>query len=75
MPVVATPKPVVDVLVLMGNPKLYIADMHKALTIKQIVIDASVPAWKANLWMADCKALQIPYFNVAEKGAFVMTAQ
>ncbi|HEY0039023.1 MAG TPA: ComEC family competence protein, partial [Flavisolibacter sp.] len=66
------PKPVVDVVVLSKNPKLYISKLLNAFVIKQVVIDGSVPAWKALLWKRDCDSLKLPCYNVAEEGAFVM---
>ena len=74
-PLVNTDKSVsanVDVAILSGNPKLYISDLIKQITPAQIIIDSSVPAWKASYWKKDCDSLQIPYFDVSEKGAFVM---
>lgn len=65
-------KPVIDVLVLSKNPKIYIAKLASAAVIKQVVIDGSVPAWKATRWKHDCDSLGIPFYNVAVLGAFVM---
>ncbi len=67
-----TLKQTIDVLILSKNPKLYISNLTKTFFIKQIVVDGSVPAWKASLWKKDCDSLHIPYFDVSEKGAFVM---
>ena len=66
------PKPIVDVVVLSKNPKLYITSLLNAFTVKQVVIDGSVPPWKAALWKRDCDSLKIPFYNVADEGAFVM---
>lgn len=65
-------KPQVDVIILSKNPKLYISQLQSSFSFKQIVIDGSVPAWKAKLWKKDCDSLKIPYYDVNEKGAFVM---
>jgi competence protein ComEC len=65
-------KPHIDVLVLSKNPKLYVNELATAFDIAQIVIDASVPRWKAKLWQQDCKARHLPCHDVTEKGAFVM---
>ncbi len=62
----------IDVLILSKNPKLYISNLLKTFQINQIVIDGSVPQWKAKLWEHDCDSLNIHCFNVSEKGAFVM---
>ncbi|MBO9619800.1 MAG: ComEC family competence protein [Niabella sp.] len=62
----------VALAVLSGNPRLYIADLIQRVQPAQIVIDGSVPAWKARYWQKDCDSLRIPCHNVALKGAFVM---
>jgi len=62
----------IDVLVLSKNPKVYIPQLLNAFALKQVVIDGSVPAWKAALWKRDCDSLKIPCYNIAEEGAFVM---
>lgn len=62
----------VDVMILSKNPKLYISALLDAFAVKQIVIDGSVPPWKARLWKRDCDSLKIPCYNVAEDGAFVL---
>ena len=61
-----------DLLILSKNPKIYISALIKRFSLHQIVIDGSVPAWKARLWKKDCDSLHIPYHDVSEKGAFVM---
>lgn len=62
----------IDLVILSGNPGLYIADLIKVVEPKQIVISSSAPAWKANYWQKDCDSLKIPCHNVWVKGAFVM---
>lgn len=70
--VTANPKTKVDLLVLSKNPKVYISRLLNAFAIERIVIDGSVPAWKAALWKRDCDSLKIPCYSVADEGAFVM---
>jgi competence protein ComEC len=62
----------IDLLIISQNPKLYITKLAKTFSIKQIVFDASVPAWRLSYWKKDCDSLHIPYHDVSEKGAFVM---
>ncbi|WP_245957642.1 ComEC/Rec2 family competence protein [Niabella yanshanensis] len=62
-----------DLVILSGNPRLYISDLLKKVKPSQIVIDGSVPAWKARYWLRDCDSLQIACHNVATSGAFVMS--
>jgi len=65
-------KQTIDILILSKNPKLYISNLVQTFSIHQIVIDGSVPSWKARLWKHDCDSLRIPCFDVSEKGAFVV---
>lgn len=71
----ALQKPLADLIILSKNPKLYITNLTHAFTVKQVVIDGSVPVWKAKLWKKDCDSLRIPCYDVSEKGAFVMKLQ
>ena len=63
----------IDLLVVSKNPRLYISQLTTAVTIKQIVFDGSVAARRLKYWKKDCDSLHIPYHDVVEKGAFVMT--
>ncbi|MFN2440795.1 MAG: ComEC/Rec2 family competence protein, partial [Chitinophagaceae bacterium] len=56
-------RPVIDLLILSKNPKVYIKDLRQYFNIKQIVLDSSVPPWKAKLWQKDCDSLRIPCHN------------
>lgn len=71
LPPLENKKPI-DLLILSKNPRLYISNLTKTFSIKQIVIDGSVPFWKAKLWKQDCDSLRIRCYDVSEKGAFVM---
>jgi competence protein ComEC len=68
-------KPVIDVLILSKSPKLYLEQMAETVSVKQIIVDGSVPRWKADLWKRSAVALHIPFYDVSEKGAFVMPFQ
>ena len=63
---------VIDLLVISKNPKLHMAGLDASFKIKEVVFDGSVPTWKLNPWKKECDSLHIPYFDVTEKGAFVM---
>jgi competence protein ComEC len=65
-------KPEIDLLVISKNPRLYIKELTKAIDIKQVVFDGSVPAWKTTYWKKDCDSLHIPWHDVSTEGAFVM---
>jgi competence protein ComEC len=63
----------VDLLVISRNPKLYISRLSQSFTIKQVVFDGSASPGKLKYWKRDCDSLHVPYHDVSEKGAFVMT--
>jgi len=63
----------VDLLLVSGNPKLYFNKLAETFSVKQVVFDGSCPSWKINYWKKDCDSLHIPYHDVSEKGAFVMS--
>jgi competence protein ComEC len=68
----AVTRPSIDLLILSQNPKLYMNRLLQSFSVKQVVIDGSVPQWKAKLWQKDCDSLGVSCYNVREKGAFVM---
>ncbi len=63
----------IDLIVVSKNPRLSIGGLYNAFDVKLIVFDASVPGGKLKYWKNDCDSLHIPYHDVSEKGAFVMT--
>ncbi len=65
-------KPEIDILIMSKNPKIYFSRLAAVLDIKQVVIDASVPAWRTAYWKKDCDSLNIPCHDVSVNGAFVM---
>ncbi len=67
----AQPLPV-DILILSQNPKLYVNQLTEKIQARQVVIDGSVPQWKARRWKHDFDSLNIPCHSVNEQGAFVV---
>ena len=65
----------IDLLIISGNPKLYLTKFIQTFTVKQIVFDGSVSAWKMKYWKKDCDSLHICYHNVSEDGAFVLNTR
>jgi competence protein ComEC len=63
----------IELLLVSGNPKLYFTQLTKTFSVKQVVFDGSCPVWKIKYWKKDCDSLHIPYHDVSEKGAFVMS--
>lgn len=63
----------VDVLILSKNPRVYVPQLNTAFKIRQLIIDGSVPPWKAALWKKDCESLHIPCHYVVENGAYTLS--
>jgi competence protein ComEC len=66
------PKQKIDLLILSKNPKVQVAKLLHSFRLGQVVIDGSVPPWKAAMWKKECDSLAVPCYNVGEKGAFIM---
>jgi competence protein ComEC len=62
----------VDIVIISQNPDIQITALLQVMNCRQIVIDASNPAWKARRWQQQCFEKGINCHNVADKGAFVM---
>jgi competence protein ComEC len=62
----------VDLLILSKNPGIDFSQFITRDLPRQVVIDGSVPVWKARLWQHDCDSLHIPCYNVQDKGAFIL---
>lgn len=65
-------KPLVDLLILSQNPTYDPARFSQTMNIRQVVADATVPAWKCRKWQQFCDSLRIPFHDIRSKGAFVM---
>ena len=61
-----------DLLVLSGRPKIRLKDFFTAFEIRQVVLDATVPAWLAARWKSECKIYGIACHDLTENGAFQM---
>lgn len=68
-----TPKTSVDIIILLNNPRIKIAELTSVFTCRQFVFDASNPPWKVAKWQQECRQLGLTGFSVAHKGAFVFT--
>ena len=62
----------IDLLILSRNAKINLAELIKTFVIHQVVIDSSVPDWKATAWKNVCDSLHVACYHVGEKGAFVL---
>lgn len=66
-----TPKTPIDIIILLNNPPLKIAQLTSVFTCRQFVFDASNSPWKVAKWQQECTELGLSGFSVADKGAFV----
>lgn len=62
----------VDWLVITHNSKLRLKNISKMVAFKEVIFDTSNPVWRTSYWKKDCKQLHVPYWDVAENGAYVI---
>jgi competence protein ComEC len=62
----------IDLLIISKRAKIYLRRLYETFKIKQVVFDGSVSSSKIKYWEKDCDSLHIPFYDVTEKGAFVM---
>lgn len=62
-------KIIVNTLLMSGQTSISIEKLATLFTIRQLVIDLSVPKWKRRKWIEQCKKLDINYWDMAEQGA------
>jgi competence protein ComEC len=67
----ASQKMTIDIIILLNNPAITIAQITDVFTCRQFVFDASNASWKVAKWQQECNQLGLPAFSVADKGAFV----
>jgi competence protein ComEC len=64
------PKIPVDIIILSGNPKLYINQLAAVFDCPQYVFDSSIPLWKIQYWKKDAENLHLRHHTISEQGAF-----
>jgi len=60
----------VDYLILCGNSKVEIGELLDSYNPDEIIFDASNSVWKIKKWKKECDELKVPYYSVADSGAF-----
>ena len=66
-----TPSIETDYLVVTGDAKMYPSSALKRYRARQIILDASVPFYRAKQWIAAAETENIPIHNVKEQGAWI----
>lgn len=66
----AGPPVTVDVLILHGNPNIYIDECLQRFPCTLVVFAASNSKRRVERWKADCRAQNIAFYDVGEKGAW-----
>lgn len=61
----------IDLVIISKNPKLFISELNKVVNCKQIVFDASNPAWKIEKWRKECEEMKLKNHSVADEGGFL----
>jgi competence protein ComEC len=65
------PKIDLDLLIISNNPELDISQFATVFNFRLILFDASNPAWRIEKWRKECKSLNLNFYSIPEKGAFI----
>ncbi len=60
----------VDIIILSGNPKIYLSQLTTVFNSKIWVFDSSNPLWKIQYWKKEADSLHLRHHSVSEQGAF-----
>ncbi len=60
-----------DIVVITGNPKIYIDDLCKSIDCRIIIADNNIPQWKLHKWKQDCDQRHIRFHSILQQGGFV----
>lgn len=63
-------KPVVDVIILSGNPNVSLPQLAAFFNCTQYVFDSSNPLWKIERWKKEAGFLHLRHHSTSEQGAF-----
>jgi hypothetical protein len=59
-------------LIIRNNPKIKIATLKNHYNFGLLIFDASNSRWNIEKWIDESLFLNIPFYNIREKGAFVI---
>lgn len=60
----------VDIIILSGNPGIYLSQLAAVFDCKQYLFDSSNPLWKIQYWKKDADNLHLRHHTISEQGAF-----
>ncbi|MES2328369.1 MAG: ComEC/Rec2 family competence protein [Bacteroidota bacterium] len=60
----------VDIIILSGNPRIYLSQLAAVFDCPQYVFDSSNPLWKIQYWKKDADSLHLRHHTISEQGAF-----
>lgn len=60
----------VDIIILSGNPGIYLSQLAAVFNCKQYLFDSSNPLWKIQYWKKDADNLHLRHHTISEQGAF-----
>jgi len=63
----------VDYLLLTNGARVSIQDLSKNYTFGKIIFDASNPYWLIKKWVDECETLELDFYDIRNKGAFVIS--
>lgn len=64
-------KPIVDVMLIGNHQRENLAKVLNCYEVKQIVLDGSLPAYRAEKWQEACVQMNLPCHDVSRQGAYI----
>ena len=62
----------VDIIIIRGNPRIYLTQLAAVFNCQQYIFDSSNPLWKIRYWKKDADNLHLRHHSIPEQGAFEM---
>ena len=63
----------IDYVLLRDNPKISMDEILASINFDTLIIDASNKYWNIQNWKRQCDSLHIAYWDIKERGAFVLS--
>jgi len=64
----------VDYLILSHNSTIRVENLLRSIDFRKLIFDSSNSSWKVKQWEAECLEAGVDYYDVRERGAFIVSA-
>lgn len=61
----------VDYVIISGKPDVTMKEVNENFECQEIILDSSIPFWKAKQYKEECREIGLLYYDVNEDGAWI----